>query len=254
MEYKYKRILWDIEKFLNENIDFKKKKKLVNFEKITRNVFIEKENRGNNSFQYYPDKKIHIARIVQGNKDDIKKGNKITFIETIDNKLKKEIGIKDFVCGYTNKSNTPIFICDNHNHVLEAWNLFSDENLKLIHIDQHKDNKRFIGNTNNWRKESKICDYIDCAIKKNWIKKDYYSFINNSDLKHLDAIKKIPNNILNIDLDFFSQEATHISLENKLKLILFFLSKAQIITLATSPLFIDQDFAIEIGKLFWEYL
>jgi len=54
-------------------------------------------------------------------------------------------------------------------------------------------------------------------------------------------------------LDFFAPELTSISLAKKLELISSLTPHAQLITMATSPLFIDQEFAIAIGKLFWRW-
>lgn len=50
--------------------------------------------------------------------------------------------------------------------------------------------------------------------------------------------------ILNLDLDFFAKELDYIDFNKKRQIILKFARKAQLITIATSPFFIDQDRAI----------
>lgn len=61
---------------------------------------------------------------------------------------------------------------------------------------------------------------------------------------------KIPkNSILNIDLDFFAPEMDFIGEWKKLQCIRNILPQVQLITIATSPYFIDQARAIEKLKL-----
>ncbi|MDD2916257.1 MAG: UPF0489 family protein [Candidatus Gracilibacteria bacterium] len=57
--------------------------------------------------------------------------------------------------------------------------------------------------------------------------------------------------ILNLDLDFFAPELDYIPFEDKKRTILHFARQADLITVATSPFFIDQKRAIEmLGKVF----
>jgi hypothetical protein len=56
---------------------------------------------------------------------------------------------------------------------------------------------------------------------------------------------------LNLDLDFFAPELDYIPFEDKKWIILHFAHQAQLITIATSPFFIDQKRAIEmLGEVF----
>jgi hypothetical protein len=52
--------------------------------------------------------------------------------------------------------------------------------------------------------------------------------------------------ILNLDLDFFAPELDYIGFEDKKSTILNFAHQAKLITVATSPFFIDQKRAIEM--------
>lgn len=57
--------------------------------------------------------------------------------------------------------------------------------------------------------------------------------------------------ILNLDIDFFARELDYIPFEDKKRTILHFAQQANLITVATSPFFIDQGRAIEmLGKVF----
>lgn len=54
--------------------------------------------------------------------------------------------------------------------------------------------------------------------------------------------------ILNLDLDFFSPELDYIDFEDKKHFIRYFASQSDLITVATSPFFIDQERAIEMFR------
>lgn len=59
--------------------------------------------------------------------------------------------------------------------------------------------------------------------------------------------------ILNLDLDFFAPELDYIDFEAKKQTILHFARQANLITVATSPFFIDQKRAIEMFKRVFGY-
>jgi hypothetical protein len=56
------------------------------------------------------------------------------------------------------------------------------------------------------------------------------------------------NIILNLDLDFFQPDLDFIDYELKKKVILDIAKKASIITVSTSPFFIEQNLAIRVFK------
>ena len=56
------------------------------------------------------------------------------------------------------------------------------------------------------------------------------------------------NLILNLDLDFFQPDLDFIDYELKKKVILDIAKKASIITVSTSPFFIEQNLAIGVFK------
>jgi hypothetical protein len=59
-----------------------------------------------------------------------------------------------------------------------------------------------------------------------------------------------PNNdtILNLDLDFFQPDLDFIDYKLKKKVVLDAAKKANVITVATSPFFINQQLAIKVFK------
>ena len=249
MEFKYRKILWDIETFLEKNTQNLEKREKPLPHNMNRDGFWLTKNIGNNSFCFQKNKKIWVAPIIYGDESNIQSGKEIVF----EDENIQSIGLNSFILGKTYNSQAPIFICDNHNYVLEIWEKYKQKNLTLIHIDQHRDDAIWSNQDLDYLKSTKICDYIDFAIKNEWIYQKYFSFTESKDLEQIQEAQKYKN-ILNIDLDFFVPELTTISLEEKLNIILSVLPQTEIITLATSPLFIDQQFAQGLAKLFWKYL
>lgn len=176
----------------------------------------------------------------------------------------------------SNNNHPPIFICDNHNYALEAWKYFKNEKPLLIHIDQHRDEafplnikkSSLVWKTSlNYLIQTRVCDYINWAKDNNWIQKSHISLCESKDFNNLsisDLIqnkfsppfekgvknKKDNNFILNIDLDIFAPEQTIISYDQIWSLIFGLAKNACLITIATSPLFIDQKKAIELVRHF----
>jgi malonyl CoA-acyl carrier protein transacylase len=64
--------------------------------------------------------------------------------------------------------------------------------------------------------------------------------------KNLEKMNKNSDIILNLDLDFFSPHLDYIDYNLKKKIILDASYKAKIITVSTSPFFIDQDLALKV--------
>ncbi len=244
-------LIWKISELLKK-YHFQPRKVESDFSSIFSDQEILKESIGNNSF-LPGNNSLTIPAIISGNHDAIACGKQTVFREIFTDEVEDFTGLENYVFGRTETTRTPIFVCDNHNQVLKAWQLIKAKQPQLIHIDQHKDDAIFKGNLDNIE-ATKICDYIDFAIQNEWIQPDYLSFTENRDLQKLDKLPNFKNHILNIDLDLFAPECTIISLEEKIEIIAESAKKCQLITLATSPGFIKQELACEIAKLLWKTL
>lgn len=243
-------LLWKLEKLLKEFLeDSKSTAKTVDFSPILRDGFILNYPEGNSSFGER-DTEIFVPPVILGNSSCLSVGNKIVFRDLSENLTC--LGLERFVCG-TSGSGTPIFACDNHNFVLEAWQLLKKERPTLIHIDQHRDEAGCICGKNGKITQTRICDYIDYAIKNEWIEEKFFSIIESGDLWQLSELPK-SNKIVNIDIDIFAPECTILTLEEKVNIITKSTQDASLITLATSPGFIDPELSTEIAKLLWNYL
>lgn len=198
---------------------------------------------------------IFVNKVIDWNIEDIKIWSNFVFEEIWDNwELIQCVWLDNHIKIWDN-----IFIVDNHNMVLWYW---LDKILKnwikwtkLVHIDQHSDmnNNEFtlkrcktiddfynfsVYNCNVW-------NFIDPVFKEKYISNIYqirteYSLLNfNQD---------IDDYILDIDVDFFEEWMWIIHKEKCIDKIISIWKKAKIITIATSPLFIEQNIWIYIAK------
>jgi len=207
--------------------------------------------------------------------DEIKLQNendKIAFEDFwFDDKLSTNYGLKNFYHIKWKEKN--IYLFDNHNHALYFWYLAKEkwlilDNNTLYHIDEHADSRdpdeilektdlKSIFNYTNFSKIN-VWNYIVPA-EKQWLIEKTIQIRNTHNLENYFIQKKLStenkynwNIILNLDLDFFQPDLDFIDYELKKKVILDIAMKASIITVSTSPFFIDQELAIKVFKdLFW---
>lgn len=226
----------------------------------------------NNSFSYEKRsiKKIYVPSLkkidsideveLQSNK------NKLAFSDYSNSKnLKLCFGLKNFYEIIWNWKK--IYIFDNHNHAFYFWYLarknwiIGDDNI-LYHIDEHADTRDNNKNINNidskdlkkvfkfTNEELNVGDYIIPALKE-WIIRKVIQIRNSSNLQdYLKTIDKYHNNqkILNLDLDFFQPDLDFIDYDLKKQVILDIAKKVDVITIASSPFFIDQKLALKVLK------
>ena len=208
---------------------------------------------GNNAFSYderialWSVGKLCIPSLISWTVDDLQQGSEICFEEVINNKLKSCTGLKHFVqIEYHGKQ---IFIVDNHNHALVFWTLIKKP-LPVIHIDQHSDVKT---NENIFPPGDDIEQFVNektnvgnfiSAAKNSWIISEVIQVRTDYALRELQASSIMHQAfILDIDIDFrVDKELT----EDDRKIIQTLMKKAELVTVATSPYFIDQEQAISI--------
>lgn len=163
-------------------------------------------------------------------------------------------------------SGIPVVVFDNHNHALYFWYEAQKQGIidvknTLVHIDEHSD---LWGNENDLDKtdlgsvfqftnyQCNVGNYIQPAIRSGIIER----VLRIEDTVGMEkyasySVESDESMILNLDLDFFAPELDYIPFEDKKRIILHFARQAKLITVATSPFFIDQNRAIEmLGKVF----
>lgn len=216
----------------------------------------------NNAFNL--DKRIHkrifVSHLQDGKVEDVRIGSKIVFEDLDDDGCPTPcLGLEYFV--KTQLGKAPAYIFDNHNHSFSFWCMeYAKGNInkkaRLIHIDQHKDTRK----PASYLKHDEISDLDKVKEYANTVL-NVGNFIPPAqeaglvdDLIIIDSIasmesfeEKPPtyeNMILDIDLDFFSPDMAYISSDYKVQFIRKLIPEASIITIASSPFFIEQKDAI----------
>lgn len=157
---------------------------------------------------------------------------------------------------------------DNHNHVLFFWywalhnRILKESGNTVLHIDEHADTRipetlipplrkgvrgifqkedlesvfhytNFVANVGNYM----IPAQREGLIGEIFQIRDESSLERNYDV-----------DILNLDLDFFSPRLDYIPYQKKKSFILRHIRKTHIITVCTSPFFIDENLAINVFR------
>lgn len=178
-------------------------------------------------------------------------------------------GLKNFLQFPCPSSDAPVFVFDNHNHAFFFWHWWAltkplPQPLNLIHIDQHKDTRipveflspdqaKNIATLDQYTTEIlNVGNFIPPAIKTGLLGE--IQIVDSSiSLEKLIQNPLPENYILDIDLDFFAPDLDYLNNQLKLDAIKKALPLAKIITIATSPYFIDQNLAFEfLRKIFSE--
>jgi len=238
--------------------------------------FYLKNPTGNNAFSFdiRKEKQLFVPSLIEGNFLDVKIWDQVVFADIGENgKLQECIWLEHFI--QTTWNNIPVYIFDNHNHAFYFWHEAQENGIiqnwaTLIHIDEHSDLREpavwldeFIKNTKleacSLQLESifrytnevlEVGNYIRPA-EQSWLIWKTHCILTEWQLLEYKNIPTNDNLILNLDLDFFEPRLDDISFELKKEAILHFARQAKLITIATSPFFIDQNLAIKVlNKLF----
>lgn len=213
---------------------------------------------GNNIFSYEErsNKSIFVPSLIEGTLEDVAVGEEIVFNEIDEDKEIKAKGLKNMV--FYKKEDKDIYIFDNHNHALYFWinslksNKFK-KGCKLVHVDQHKDMRE----PENYNVDMNSLDdvfrytnevlnvgnFIQPALKHN-----IFSEVIIIDSSYGFEIDIEGEYVLDIDLDIFSKDMEYISYDKRVSKIKELIKGAKVITIASSPFFIDQEYAIKVLK------
>ena len=213
---------------------------------------------GNNVFSYdeRENKKIYVPKLIQGDLNDVKIGHEVVFSEIEFEEEINSIGLKNIVkFNYKDKT---VYIFDNHNHSFYFWIKSLKEGLfnkgcKLVHIDQHKDMREpenYVVDIENLDDVFRYTNYV--LNVGNFIKPALYHNIF-SDVIIIDSTYGFEMDIdgeivLDIDLDIFSKDMEYMSYDLRINKIREYINRANVITIASSPFFIDQGDAIKVLK------
>ncbi len=164
-----------------------------------------------------------------------------------------------------------VYLFDNHNKILHPFleyvtltrgSLASSCGFDVVHIDAHNDDAVFVEhacqidrkkpqklelkNIQEYIHQTRISDFFDFLSESNFIEKiDRY--IKSNDFEEF----KKPKNpyILSLDIDIFGPEGDFTELESKVKIIAQAWQSADVVCIAMSPGFIDQNCAQKIIEI-----
>lgn len=224
---------------------------------------------GNNAFAYEARSKaygggprLYVSSLVEGGLGDMQEGKEVVFEDlNEEGMLHSCVGLNHFV--RTRFNEVPMVVVDNHNHVFYFWYEALKKGLlqagaTLIHVDEHKDMRSpphlFQGDTLEeafvyTNEVLNVGNYIVPAQEAKLVG-DVQLVTGESGLEDFSYLSR-PNRILNLDLDFFSEDLAYIPFEKARRFIRAHAEKASLITVATSPFFISQERALHyLRRLF----
>lgn len=209
------------------------------------------ENIWNNQFCFnqVENPKIWIADSIDWTIENLEIWDNTVFREMKNWKVVEYKWLKNFI--HIKKENQSIYIFDNHNHALKyrideckQWHIpfWFD----LIHIDQHTDMNQCEFNLdldNPYLDVYNVWNFVQPAIKS-WLISKVEQI--NTEYKLLSFQTNENDLILDIDLDFRSPEMIIEKYSETIERARKLISKSRVITIATSPYFLEQKNAINI--------
>jgi hypothetical protein len=214
---------------------------------------------GNNAFAYEqrgPSPRLWVPPLIDGTFADVAPGERVVF-EDVDEHghLQACRGLQHLV--RTTWDDVPAIVVDNHNHAFYFWieaieTGVLEPGATLVHVDQHRDTRvparpfdrastlaeafhytNFRLNVGNYIQPAREAGIVGDAL-----------FVTGSDGLDDRRFAGRPNTILNLDLDFFAPEMAYIDFDRARRFIDAHRTTASLVTIATSPFFVDQDRAV----------
>lgn len=228
---------------------------------------------GNNTFVYdervnlFGKAQIIVPQLIEWTLDDVQPGDNIVFAEMIDGELQKFMGLDSLVCIDNDSQEGPVwkkvYVMDNHNHALYCWYREHlawriEKWLSLVHIDQHSDMNDPAGWIDGAKENdleyiaqyvNEICtiaDFIQPALAVGLISECLQV---RTEYGLLDYKLSLPAYILDIDIDFWAPEMGIEEFGRTIQKTRELIAGASVVTIATSPCFMEQNRAVEIVKL-----
>ena len=218
---------------------------------------------GNNVFSYFHDKQhqLWVPYLKESSFEQLKEEGISLWERSVFAEVNDEWKVQEYLwlaySYYFEKDWVPIYIFDNHNHAFAFWwrEYFKwqlKKGIYLVHIDQHSDM-----NENKFRLESETWEDVvqfsnQCCNVWNFI-------IPGEECWLLDWVKQLRTEqwllcynkphmdyILDIDLDFWDEKMWISDMNWTIKKVKNLIQSAKIITVATSPYFLNQDKALEL--------
>ena len=215
---------------------------------------------GNNVFSYEEreNKKIYVPKLIDARIDQVELGGPAAFIEVEDGQEKECFGMKNIyhlVDREITEMGKEVYLFDNHNHAFFFWCQALKRGLMkrgqvLLHVDQHKDTRIppdydvDIGDLEDVKRYTNEVLNVGSFIKPA-LHHGVFSDLMIVDSTYSMAMDYPSDYVLDIDLDFFSRDMDYIDYDLKIGRVKEYIEGASLITIATSPYFIEQDKALK---------
>ncbi|RMH61236.1 MAG: hypothetical protein D6677_12360 [Calditrichaeota bacterium] len=209
---------------------------------------------GNNAFSWEKRKvrRLYVPPLYVGGWDDLKPGREVVFSEWEEGREKAFAGLETFI--RTDYRGVPVYVFDNHNHAFYFWYVARQQGLipfgiDLVHVDQHSDmrmpsvflapeaDRQAVFDYTNFTLN--VGNFIQPALKLGW-----FGQVHVVDSSYRLGERYQTPFVLDLDMDFLAPELDYIGNDLKVKRIREWARKAVMITIATSPFFMDQEEAL----------
>lgn len=201
-----------------------------------------------------------IPAIVNGTVEDLRLGTEVAQTTYPPNEHITSVGLASFI--RTRWHGVPTIIMDNHNHALYFWaeavaGLRTEYGAQLVHVDFHDDLAR-AKTSMAWPmplshvydfviKCTTVGSFIDPALEVGLVSK--YAWARSVGDAYWQRYARYSDGyILDIDMDFFRFDDSEMDHDTKMYALRCLARHTSLITIATSPLFIDQGMAIRYIK------
>lgn len=214
---------------------------------------------GNNALSFAgrgPAPKLWVPSLTRGSLADVAPGETVVF-EDFDehDRLHSCTGLSHLV--KATWDGIPTVVVDNHNHAFYFWfEALLEGQLRpgatLVHLDQHRDTRSPERSFNPASTLTDAFHYTNFHLNVgNYIVPAQQAgvvgetlLVTGEDGLHNFTLAGRENTILNLDLDFFAPEMSYVDFELAQRFVDRYRPTASLITVATSPFFIDQQRAI----------
>lgn len=223
------------------------------------NGFYIEDPVGNNAFSYdeRTEKRIFVPPLIEGGPEDLAVGRETVFGEFAGGREFRIPGLERMV--YMRRDTKHFFIFDNHNHAFFfwVWGLKAGHwkpGARLVHVDQHTD-MRDPGVLPVWNGGlydlENVFQYTNFHLNVgNFLKPALHLglFREIEMINSREAFSRSFSGdyVLDLDLDIFADEMKYIDEDLKIRKIGEYIGGTDIITVATSPYFMDQSAAIAL--------
>lgn len=225
------------------------------------NGFYIEKPAGNNAFSYAErtQKRIYVAPLVKAGPESLSSlqvSAEIAFCEVCEGQEQCCHGLRSFL--ELEVGGKKVYIFDNHNHAFYFWSRALSEGrfekgALLVHVDQHKDMREPTAYIDSVENEAEVFEYTNFELNVGNFIKPALRLGLFRDVLIIDSSRAFKERIegdivLDIDMDIFSDDMDYIDFDLRLEKIKELYAAASVVTVATSPYFIDQSRAIELIK------